>query len=261
MPWLQLWTCLLVLVSMGEAKLVCKIMPGRGHCAASPDVSKIEIDLQLWEACQRGEAQEADRLVREGAEVNVAYMNRDGLAKTALHLAVIAGSLETVRVLCQHGADLDQVDNFGCTALHMAAAMGNLEMTKMLLLMGCSWNMGNIAMQYPRTVARLNNHVEVAEFLEQEELLQQIYGDEIDIEWTKPLGEEEEEEDYNGRGSQIGNRVLSTSSAFWRNLHKDKRFFPSRRSEEKFFRDVREAGRLEKERVKRMLQEKAQTDI
>ena len=127
-------------------------------------------------------------------------------------------------------------------------------MTKLLLLMGCSWNLCNMAMHYPRTVARLNNHTEVAEVLEQEELLQQIYGDEINIDGMRPI-DQVDEEDYGGRGSMTGDHVLRTSGYFWRNMHKNKKFFASQRSEQRFLRKVREFGRAERERVKKMLEE------
>lgn len=64
------------------------------------------------------------------------YINAkcDPLRRTAVHLAVAAGSVETVKLLVQHGADVRAPDGNGLHALHIAISNGHLDVMEYLLL-------------------------------------------------------------------------------------------------------------------------------
>lgn len=74
-------------------------------------------DPPLVQAAMRQDWKEGARLLRKGADPNVA--NNDGW--TALHPACGHDHLPTAKLLHQHGASLVQWNNDGQTPLHFAA--------------------------------------------------------------------------------------------------------------------------------------------
>jgi ankyrin repeat protein len=67
-------------------------------------------------------------LLEHGADINV--QNQDG--KTPLHEALTYGALEVVRLLLKHGADVEAKDNYGKTALQVAAEYGHNKVVELL---------------------------------------------------------------------------------------------------------------------------------
>jgi Ankyrin repeats (3 copies)/Ankyrin repeats (many copies) len=67
-------------------------------------------------------------LLEHGADVNAQGLN----GWTPLHLASFKGALEVVRPLLEHGADVEAKDNGGETALQVAASSGRDEVVKLL---------------------------------------------------------------------------------------------------------------------------------
>lgn len=65
---------------------------------------------------------------RQGVDMNAQDM--DGF--TPLHLAAGGGKLEVVRLLVEHGADIDVEDKAGCTAFQFALVKEYSEITKLL---------------------------------------------------------------------------------------------------------------------------------
>jgi ankyrin repeat protein len=59
--------------------------------------------------------------------------------ETALHLAAGEGHLEIVKLLLEHGADVNAKTAYE-TALHLAAGEGHLEIVKLLLEHGADVN-------------------------------------------------------------------------------------------------------------------------
>jgi ankyrin repeat protein len=78
-------------------------------------------------AASRGQSLAADYLCGKGAKVD--FQCRDG--QTALHFAVTAESLETVKVLLHHGAK-SQPDSYGTTPLIRAYEVGNQAIIEVL---------------------------------------------------------------------------------------------------------------------------------
>ncbi|KAF7667081.1 hypothetical protein LDENG_00078890 [Lucifuga dentata] len=77
----------------------------------------------------------AEALLRAGANPNL----RDPICSlTVTHDAARDGFLDTVRVLVEHGAEVNLADDHGNLPLHLAAREGHLEVVK--LLMGLTAN-------------------------------------------------------------------------------------------------------------------------
>jgi ankyrin repeat protein len=72
-------------------------------------------------------------LLKHGARTEVKSLH---LGQTPLLCASINGNTEAIRVLLDHGADINASDNEGCTALHCAAHCGNHEAVKLLVEKG-----------------------------------------------------------------------------------------------------------------------------
>jgi ankyrin repeat protein len=79
-------------------------------------------------------------LIQHGADVNAP--DYDGL--TPLHTCIVAGNSEgyhaVARLLIQSGASLEARDKLGCTPLQMAAERGNATMVEVLAGLGADVN-------------------------------------------------------------------------------------------------------------------------
>lgn len=89
----------------------------------------------------------------------------DEAGSTAVHKAAANGHLDVLKLLIQHGGDVELADISGCTPLHVAARNGHLTCVKYLVLQGADFRMkskkGNTAM----VMAKANNQPKVAEYL------------------------------------------------------------------------------------------------
>ena len=78
-------------------------------------------------------------LLQAGANINA----RDEAGFTPLHDAALAGNAGAVRLLLEHGADINAADkDSGATALYMAATMGREEVVTLLLEKGADPHIG-----------------------------------------------------------------------------------------------------------------------
>ncbi len=76
-------------------------------------------------------------LIARGADVNAAEPSQN---QTALMWAASERHPEVVKVLVEHGADLQARTRKGFTALHFAAREGDLESARLLLAAGTDIN-------------------------------------------------------------------------------------------------------------------------
>lgn len=71
-------------------------------------------------------------LINHGVDVNA----QDESRRTVLHDATEANDAKTVQLLLEHGADSNVVDIAGMTPLELAASLGNIEVAEVLLKEG-----------------------------------------------------------------------------------------------------------------------------
>lgn len=93
--------------------------------------------LALMHAAFDGDANLLTKLLKAGASANTRCP--DG-ADRILHLAAMSGQADAVRVLVEHGASLDEVDDQRYTALHLAARHDHPRTAAVLLASGASAN-------------------------------------------------------------------------------------------------------------------------
>lgn len=89
---------------------------------------------------ERGEEEwisTVELLLQNGAQIGLG----DGMGKTALHKATVAGCAELVEALLQNGAAVDAVDDLGHSALHMCVVSESLEAMEVLLRYGADVNL------------------------------------------------------------------------------------------------------------------------
>jgi ankyrin repeat protein len=99
------------------------------------------LDEQLWDAVRDGEHDEAQRLVKDGANVNFINVNMYGFRP--LHQASKSCDLKTVRLLVNNGADVDCKDRYGWTPAHVAAFRGHLDAAFVLIDHGADLSIKN----------------------------------------------------------------------------------------------------------------------
>lgn len=129
-----------------------------------------DLHTPLHNACEDGDAQTVEALLKMGADVNECdeagvsalataaswghvdvcrlllanganVMKADKLGDTALHEAARADELDVVEVLCEApGMDVNVKNKHGCTALHVASHAGKGAMVKLLIRLGASVN-------------------------------------------------------------------------------------------------------------------------
>jgi ankyrin repeat protein len=85
-------------------------------------------------ACFFRQPAAARALVEAGADVRAAA--RNPMRVTALHAAAAARDVPLVRLLLDHGAEVDARQQASYTALHAAAQHGDVEMAELLLARG-----------------------------------------------------------------------------------------------------------------------------
>ena len=96
------------------------------------------MSLNLGDAVDFCDQARCEELVRGGAEVDEEYSGDQGV--TPLMAASDHGHLPTVKLLCDHGADVNRRDVYGDTALMYAAQEGNTAVVEELLKRGARVN-------------------------------------------------------------------------------------------------------------------------
>ncbi|MDP6636660.1 MAG: ankyrin repeat domain-containing protein [Phycisphaerae bacterium] len=94
----------------------------------------------LHDAALRGRLEAMKLLVEHGAEINAKLTHTEC---TALHFAAFEGSIDTVRFLVQHKADVNAKGRGRVTPILFAAAGGNYEVVEFLISKGASATAGS----------------------------------------------------------------------------------------------------------------------
>ena len=91
-------------------------------------------DVQLLDACRRGNVQAVCMLIKEGAHIDT----QDRTGKTPLHVAAELGFEAVVDLLIKARAQVNVRDTDGCTPLYYAAWRGNIKCVEILIKAGAN---------------------------------------------------------------------------------------------------------------------------
>jgi ankyrin repeat protein len=149
---------------VATAVAVALLCAGAGTAAAgsadeprTPDGS-----TPLMQAAFAGDVGEAERLLKEGADVRAT----NSYGANAMQLAADTGNTELIRLLLKAGADPESPNADGETALHLVARSGNVEAAKLLLKAGAAVNAREqFGAQTPLMWAAARRHPEMVELL------------------------------------------------------------------------------------------------
>ena len=96
------------------------------------------LELQLFEACRKGEMSKIQKLVGQQIDINAKDMN--GRRSTALHFAGGFGRRDAVECLLSNGAQANTQDDGGLIPLHNACSFGHVDVVMCLLEHGADPN-------------------------------------------------------------------------------------------------------------------------
>ncbi|MFA5293580.1 MAG: ankyrin repeat domain-containing protein [Phycisphaerae bacterium] len=122
------------------------------------DVNKYE---PLWKAVEAGDSTAVRVLVEHGAQMEAEGMNHS----TPLHLAAKNGNREIVEYLIARGADINRFNDSDETPLVLALENGHLKVTELLINKGAEVNLE--VTRNPLDYARKNGYIEIAKLIEE----------------------------------------------------------------------------------------------
>lgn len=147
----------------GISRAVDKPEELRGEDYVSPDASRQELLQRLPEELVRQfEAEQERAEQREQVDPQQQKKRRGGLS--ALHFAVREGDLATVQALVGHGADVNQVSEFGWTPLLTATQNRYYQLGKYLLENGADPNVASEGGWNPLYIATDNRNIEGGDY-------------------------------------------------------------------------------------------------
>ncbi len=119
-------------------------------------------ETRLMLAAQEGDADEAARLLRWGADIEAT----DDKGNTALIHATNAEKTELIELLAEKGAELNAFNKEGKTALHMACCYNKPAAARCLLKLGAAPDIQDKALGYTAlTYAVISNDAELVSLL------------------------------------------------------------------------------------------------
>ncbi|KAJ9436250.1 Ankyrin repeat [Diplonema papillatum] len=105
----------------------------------------------LHRAAAGGHSDVASVLLKEAAEKGVSIINVvDTYQRSPLHLAVARERDDTIRLLCEAGADVNKRDTAGLTAVKLAASCGRRDLVLLLLDYGAIVDQVTLTCTLPR---------------------------------------------------------------------------------------------------------------
>jgi ankyrin repeat protein len=138
----------------------------------SGTVDTAVLNEELFRAVNRGDPAEIERLLETGADANAVSSFGTLSDFPMLGSAITANNVEAVRLLIEHGADVNALDGDGNGLLPWAAARGYTEIVKLMLDAGADVNArmttGGITAKENASAlhfAAAGNHVETAKLL------------------------------------------------------------------------------------------------
>ncbi|KAJ6537649.1 ankyrin repeat-containing domain protein [Mycena capillaripes] len=142
-----------------------RILVQRAVEAKLPDVQAHHGNA-LWGAIEHGKAAAVDLLLDSGADVNT----KDERHRTALYVAASCGYEDVIRVLVEHGVDVNRwipghADHSYATALQAASAQGYTNVVRLLIGNGADVNWQGGCYVTALQAAAANGHEEVVRLL------------------------------------------------------------------------------------------------
>ncbi|KAH7409913.1 ankyrin repeat-containing domain protein [Phaeosphaeria sp. MPI-PUGE-AT-0046c] len=151
-------TALYAAASAGNNDIIKRLL----DLGADVNATSEEFGTALYTAIEQHLHDTAKLLISRGAKVNTI----GGPARRPLNVASLVGNLEGVKLLIDHGADIDPDEDYWYgSALGAACRNGHLEIVEHLLLQ--NWNSNRLMKTYGSflTAAATYNHVDVVEAL------------------------------------------------------------------------------------------------
>eukprot|EP01084_Bolivina_argentea_P071698 130278_1 len=133
-------------------------------------VEEMQPIQQLWYFCKRGDAEGIKSISSRIDDINACddqgtkhqpYKSYN----TALHYAVLSGSLETVEVIYNLEAKLDSTNKLKCTPLHLAASLGYVQIVDYLIRMKANIEAKNVIQNTPLHCAVYAGHVDTVKVI------------------------------------------------------------------------------------------------
>jgi len=115
----------------------------------------------LHQAAEVGDANQVQRLLSKGADVNA----RDGAGFTPLFYAAHKGHIQVSEIVVAGGANVNAKDSYDNTPLHYAAVSGRYDVCRLLIAKGANVNAQNLMGGTPLAMARAGGHSEIVELL------------------------------------------------------------------------------------------------
>jgi len=115
----------------------------------------------LIEAAQGGQKKEIEKLLNQGANINV----QDEYGESPILAASKRGFVEIVKILLDRGADINLADTDGSTPLIEASKLGHLDVVKLLLSRGANVNLKDKDNETALSYAVQNDLQEIKELL------------------------------------------------------------------------------------------------
>lgn len=140
---------------------VARVLFDHGAVLPSPEDSRASTPLQ--QAAEGGNVEMLKLLIDHGADVN--EIKPSMYESTALHVVVANGHLQAVAFLISQNAAVDARGYRGNTPLHTAAAKGSSAVVKLLLENGADANSRNEVRQTPIALAAARGDLEILQVL------------------------------------------------------------------------------------------------
>ena len=118
-------------------------------------------DRDIHQACEEGDTEEVERLIRAGVDVN----NKENDGVTPIHCAAENGHTDTVQLLLDHGANVNVKDAEGYTPISEAAENGHRDTVRLLLDHGANVDAEDDEGDTPISQAANNGHTDTVKLL------------------------------------------------------------------------------------------------
>jgi len=147
--------------AIGDLEVVCQRLeeePSLLNEASSDGFSLLGL------CCFFGHYDLSRYLIKAGADINQPSLNDFKVAP--IHSACAGNHMEIVRLLVDHGVDVNASQMSGVTPLHTAAHLGSVDLANVLLAAGADVRATTEKGETPKDLALVDGHQQVAQLLD-----------------------------------------------------------------------------------------------